>query len=310
MTINSIEYITKKHFHSLINLLVTLIALAIAALACCLSYFSAFSPVWTAIAAFTCFSALSALVRVFAPGKGCSLLRLSISITALVCFFSGMASFTLGYLLIRHPGTQDYVNELISGFGYIITMKPETTGTVLLTGSVLLYLASGCAFFCHRYLGAVRSCASGVLKRSGLRVFPLLSALLFFLCLIIAGTIAFLQGGDRLRTIPMNRTTLSAAALTVLLYLHLLFSGVNASVFGRRTFAFKVFQKQIMKVETNADGTVYVPINEDQEPDTEEPLASSKAQTIPEEEQSGKSFIKEFAASSDESDPTGERNIL
>ena len=81
MTINSIEYITKKHFHSLINLLVTLIALAIAALACCLSYFSAFSPVWTAIAAFTCFSALSALVRVFAPGKGCSLLRLSISIT-------------------------------------------------------------------------------------------------------------------------------------------------------------------------------------------------------------------------------------
>ena len=310
MTINSIEYITKKHFHSPVNLLVTLIALAIAAASGCLAWFTGMAPLPVAVAVFAGFSALASLVRVFSPGIGSALLRVSVSVVALGSFFAGMSAFTLGYLLIRHPGTQDYLNGLLSGLGYTLATAPATTGKCMLAGSVLLYFASGTAFFCHRYLGAVRSCASGVLKRSGLRVFPVLSGLLFLFCLAAAGTLGFLQGGERLREIPLNQTNLSAAALVALLFLHLLLSGVNARVFGRRTFAFKVFEKQIMKVETNADGTVYVPINEDREPDAEEPLPAAKPEAVAEEPRDGKPFIREFAASSDETDSTGERSIL
>ena len=311
MTINSIEYITKKHFHSLINVLVTLTAAAIAAIAAYLAFFTGFETARTAFAAFAALSAVFTLVRVFSPGAGCTLMRISVSVIALSGFIAGLEAFTLGYLLIRHSGTQSHLNELLSVIGLSIATRPEVTARLMMAGSVLCYAAAGCAFFCHRYLGAVRSCASGVLKRSGLRVFPPISAILFILCLIAAGALELLSSDHILVDMIMkDRTSMLTAILIALLPLHLLLSGINARTFSRRTFAFKVFEKQIMKVETNADGTVYVPINEDVAPGTEEEPELKKHSPAPEESRKGKPFIPEFAPSGENFSAAGEADIL
>ena len=311
MTNNSIDYITKKHFRSPANIAVTLVAAAIAAGAVWLAVISGMNPAVTVLAAFTALSAVFALIRVFSPGAGCTLLRVSISVIALAGFIAGLESFTLGYLLIRHSGTQEHLNSLLSHSGFTIALAPEITGRLLLAVSVLFYTASGCAFFCHRYLGAVRSCAAGTLKRSGLRVFPPLSAVLFFLYLIAGGIWLWLSSDWMACTVILSDTRwLLTAGIVVLLFLHLLLSGINARSFARRTFAFKVFEKTIMKVETNADGTVYVPIIEDVEPDTEERPISAKPAKVSEETLRGKPFISEFAASGSPGNASGEADIL
>ena len=103
------------------------------------------------------------------------------------------------------------------------------------------------------------------------------------------------------------------ALLYLLLLLHLLFSGVSASTFARRSFAFKVFENKVMKVETNADGTVYVPIKEDKEPDFEEPLAPTKKKEPKNEKPLGKQFIKEYSPAAEETaenGASGEGNLI
>ena len=128
MTNNSIDYITKKHFRSPANIAVTLVAAAIAAGAVWLAVISGMNPAVTVLAAFTALSAVFALIRVFSPGAGCTLLRVSISVIALAGFIAGLESFTLGYLLIRHSGTQEHLNSLLSHSGFTIALAPEITG--------------------------------------------------------------------------------------------------------------------------------------------------------------------------------------
>lgn len=292
MTMNSIEYITKKHFRSVTSLLVTLVCLAIAAISVYLTV-NAFSPAAAVFSVFTVVSALFSVIRIISPGTGSKLLRLSVGLTALLLFFAAMGMFTLGYLLLRNGGTQNRLNELLAGTEWTIATEPATTGALMYAGSVILYFASGCAFFCHRYLGAVKSCSAGKLKRSGLRVFPALS-LIFFL--LAAGGIAlfirFSNGvTDEIRSHPHLLLT---AILGGLILLHPLFAGICARSYAKKTFPFKVFERQIMKVETNADGTVYVPINEDHEPDEEEPVPSPKVRGTKEEHRKGKPFISEI----------------
>lgn len=306
MTKNSIDYITKKHFRSPLSVFVTLIAAAVAALSAYLSVINGFNAAFAGFAGFAFFSALFSAVSLFSAGKGCTLMRIAISVNALVSFFAGMGTFTLGYLFLRQGGTQDRINELLRDFGYVtIATTPTTTGVLLFVGAVILYLASGCAFFGHRYLGAARSCSEGTLKRSGFRVFPLLSFLLFISLGGAAAVFFLLSDVSYFKGIAADCNSLLIAVLAVLLMLHLLFSGICARAFARKTFAFKVFEKQIMKVETNADGTVYVPINEDREPDAEEPLTPTKKKVSSGEKHSGKQYIKEFAAASAPNDDAG-----
>ena len=56
----------------------------------------------------------------------------------------------------------------------------------------------------------------------------------------------------------------------------------------------------MMTVQTNADGTVYVPVNEDKEPDAEEPLLPTKKHEEDDSHHGAKQFIKEYARESDE----------
>ena len=225
-------------------------------------------------------------------------MRMAVSVNAVVCFFSGMGSFTIGYLFIRQSGTQERINELFAdlGFGSIVT-QPKTTGILLFAASVILYLASGCAFFGHRYLGAARSCSEGTLKRSGFRVFPLLAFILFFTVSGAAAVFFLLSDKSYIDRISSDIDSILVVVLFALLLVHLLLSGLCARAFARKTFAFKVFEKQIMKVETNADGTVYVPINEDKEPDEKESLTPAKKAKDDGEKNTGKQFIQEFAPS-------------
>ena len=306
MTKNSIDYITKKHFRSPLSVLVALIAAAAAALSAYLSVRNGFPAAYAGFAGFAFISALFSAVSLFSVGKGCTLMRIAISVNAVVCFFAGMGTFTLGYLFIRQGGAQERINELLRDLGYgTIDTEPKTTGMLLFVGSVILYLASGCAFFGHRYLGAARSCSEGTLKRSGFRVFPLLSFLLFISLGGAAAVFFLLSDKSYVTGVTADGDSLLTAVLAVLLMLHLLFSGICARAFAGKTFAFKVFEKQIMKVETNADGTVYVPINEDREPDAEEPLTPSKKKVSSGEKHSGKQYIKDFAMVTASSDDTG-----
>ena len=300
MTVNSIDYITKKHFRAGLSVLVTLTAFAVAGLS---GYLSVSKGMHTGFAAFAVFAGLSAVFRaitLFSPRTGSTLLRLSVSVNALVCFFAAMGLFTLGYLFFRHDGTQDRVNELLASVGYnTIATQPEVTGALLFAASVLLYMASGCAFFCHRTLGAVKSCASGTLKRSGFRIYPVLSVILFLLATGAAAALLLLSCSAFLKELLSDRDMLLTALLMILLLLHLLLSGLCAGSFARKTFAFKVFEKQIMKVETNADGTVYVPIREDRDPGAEEPLLPAKKKAD-REEPDKKGFIREFSPAAEE----------
>ena len=312
MTMNSIEYITKKHFRSGLSMIVTLIAVAIAVLSAYLAFMKGFSPV---LAAFAFLSALFSIVSLFSAGKGCTLLRIPIAVTAVACFFTAMGMFTLGYLFIIHSGTQERINELLKSLHYnTIATQPNVTGALFIIGSVLLYIASGCAFFGHRYLGAARSCSSGTLRRSGFRVFPVLSVILFVLTAGAAAGFLLLSGDSFITELTTDPFSMMTALLLVLLMLHLLFSGICAGSFARKSFAFKVFEKQIMKVETNADGTVYVPINEDKEPDAEEPLLlPSKKKESNDSQKRGKPYIKEFSPAVEdaaEHSSTGEGDIV
>ncbi len=299
MTKNSIDYITKKHFRSFSSFLVTLITAAIAALSAYLSVMNGLNAAFAVFAGFAILSVLFSVISLFSPGTGCTLMRITISVNAFACFFAGMGTFTLGYLFIRHGGSQDRINDLLREFGYgTIATAPKTTGALLFAASVILYLASGCAFFGHRYLGAARSCCEGTLKRNGFRVFPLLSFLLFAAVGCAVAVFFLLSGQSFIDQITAGLYPMLVLLLLALLLLHLLFSGICARSLARKTFAFKVFEKQIMKVETNADGTVYVPINEDKEPDAEEPLTPSKKKDVSSEKRSGKQYIKDFAPSS------------
>ncbi|MEE3405137.1 MAG: hypothetical protein VZR73_13740, partial [Acutalibacteraceae bacterium] len=302
MTMNSIEYITKKHFRSVLNILLTLVTVAISVLSVGIAYVEENSPAFVFIAAFSVFAVLSALfavVRIFSVGKGCTLMRISIGLTAVLFFFSAMGMFTTGYLMLRNNGIHDRLNAILSDYGYSIALGPTATGTLMFAGSVLLYMASGCAFFGHRYLGSVRSCSAGTIRRSGLRVFPAASLILVVLSIALAGAIAALSShalasGRVISDLMSHQICLLLAILVVLLFLHLLLAGICARSFARKTYAFKVFEHQIMKVETNADGTVYVPINEDVEPDADEPLVPAKNVNDAETPPSGKPYIMEY----------------
>ncbi len=302
MTNNSIDYITKKHFRSWLSVFVTLITVAVAALSSYLAVMNGgVNPGWAVFSGFAALSALFSVVSFFSAGIGCTLMRVSITVNAFVSFFTAMGMFTLGYLFIRHSGTQERVNELLSSMGYnTIATQPNVTGILLFAGSVLLYIASACAFFGHRYLGAARTCASGSLKRSGFRVFPVLSVVLFLFSAGAAAVFLKLSGQTFIDEILSDKFSMMVALLIVLLLLHLLFSGLCARAFARKSFAFKVFEKKIMKVETNADGTVYVPVHEDKEPDAEEPLLPAKKKERSDENTRGKQFIKEYSPAAEE----------
>ena len=194
MTINSIEYITKKHFRSGISVFVTLLALAIAALSVYITVISGYHPGFALLAAFCVLSAIFTVVRIISVKAGCALMRSSIAVMAVLFFFTAMSMFTLGYLFLRHSATQDKINEFLSESGWTISTDPLVTGILMLIISVLLYMASGCAFFCHRYLGAASSCSSGIIRRSGFRVFPILSVMLFIFAAGLTTTIVLLSG--------------------------------------------------------------------------------------------------------------------
>ncbi len=303
MTSNSIEYITKQHFHSLLSVILTLVTIAIAAVSVAITVLAGISSANAGIAVFAGFSSLSALfavIRMFSVKNGCTLMRISIGISALLCFLAGMGMFTLGYLLIKNNDIQNHINSYLSLAGFTIVTRPRITAILMISASVLLYMASGCSFFGHRYLGAVRSCAGGTIRRSGLRVFPAVSLILFILSVLAAFTLLMLSGDAAtkyklLSDITSNQVNILSAALVFLLYLHLLLSGICARSFASKTFAFKVFEKQIMKVETNADGTVYVPISKDEEPDAGTPQETVKAEPVSDRHQNSKPFIREIS---------------
>ena len=308
MNTNSIEYITKKHFRSASSIAVTLMACAIAALSVFIAYTGAFQPAAVAFSVFAVLSALFTVIRVFSVKTGCTLLRISVAFTAGLLFFAAMIAFTLGYLLLRNGDIQTVFDQALSERGWVISTSPSVTGGLLFALSALLYFASGCAFFAHRYLRAVRSCASGSMKRIGLRVFPFISVILSLLS--VGGAVAFaLLSHGMIDRVLSDRLLLAESAVAALVMIHPLFAGICASSFARRTFAFKVFENQIMKVETNADGTVYVPINEDTEPDAEEPLLPAKTKSTEEEHLTGKPYIREYSPASAADDKNGRKDF-
>lgn len=293
MTVNSIEYISAKHFRSPVGIAESLVAVAAAVLPAVKVLFFGFDMFTAAFAAFSVISALFVLIRMFAAGVGCSLLRLSLGVMMLLGFLGAIACFAAGLLVLRRPEIE---TELVMGAspGLLANAGPRALGLCVIAFSALFYLSSCCAFMGIRYLGAVRSCIHGTLKRGGLRLFPIVSVLLFVFGIIMAVITALLSDSGRLSDRLQSGGGVLLLATVAAYYLHLLLAALSAASFARKTFAYKVFEKQIMRVETNADGTVYVPINEDADSDDGEKPAARPV-SASDDSNGGKGFIREFA---------------
>ena len=86
-------------------------------------------------------------------------------------------------------------------------------------------------------------------------------------------------------------------------------AGLSAKAFLKSTYAFKVFEEQVMKVETNADGTVYVPIQEDSaNPDAPIPVpvpAASERRDSADRTDGRKPFLRAFDSAEAQRDAAG-----
>ncbi|MBQ5545406.1 MAG: hypothetical protein IIU00_06975, partial [Clostridia bacterium] len=92
-----------------------------------------------------------------------------------------------------------------------------------------------------------------------------------------------------------DRQNTSLLAEIVLFALVLLITGCSANAFLKTTYAFKVFEDKMMKVEMNADGTMYVPIQEDTDGEEVQPLPVPVPKYTASDKSGRKPPIKSFA---------------
>lgn len=294
---DSISYITKKHCRSFISVLCILLLTVIAAYAVVFAL-DTHHMVVGLLAALLSLEALSAWILLIAPSFGSTLMQIPTGLLAAVFFAASLTLPILGYLFAARRGMQAYVNHLLEHLGYRLVTRPAVTGIIISGGGVLAFMMTCLLVLGVRYLRTFKRCLHDDIRRSGTRAFGVLSYVMALCILVAVAGFLYLAGDDRLRLLADRtvRFTLSELTAAALLFFC---TGLLAGSFLRRTFAFKVFEDRMMKVETNADGTVYVPISEDTADENGEtvpaPVVLSGRADDRERPRCGKPCISEFS---------------
>lgn len=254
---DSISYITKKHCRSVLNI----ISVALMAIMSITSFVGIGGYAGLACSVFLGIIALLIFLYTLGSVIGCTLLQILPAIISFVSFFSGIAVIAIGFAAVHYPGMYDYINEIFLQNGYMLTFPPRAFGIVLCSSSLAFFAASFFAFCAVVYLGTVKNCLKNTISRQGARIFSIMCIIAFVISAVSALFFVFSCGG--FEKVTVDRLSLSIFVEISTLAILFLMTGVSSSSFISSTFAFKVFEDKMMKVETNADGTVYVPIVED-----------------------------------------------
>lgn len=254
---DSISYITQKHCHSFLNLLCAalLLVMAVISFGGITGYSGSISGLlWLLMAILT-------WLYTRGSTKNCTLLQIPLIIFSVLSFFAGIAMSALGFAIFHYNGMYDYINGRLEQFHSLIKMSSQLMAVLLCTGALILFIMSFYAFCAIKYLNTVKSCLNNVISRHGARIFSVASILVFVITASVGAVFVFYYGGWQ----PLMADSMALAffAEIAALALLLLLTGISASSFITATYAFKVFEEKMMKVETNADGTVYVPVKEE-----------------------------------------------
>lgn len=285
---DSISYITQKHCRNGLNYLCAVLLLAIGVVA-----FEGITGYAGTVFGLIC-AMLAVFVYLYTRGsaKSCTMLQIPLIVLSVAAFFVGIIMSTLGFTLFHYQSMHDYLQGRLAQYGYVLALPPQTAAVLLCAGALILFILSFYAFCAIKYLNTVKSCLNNIISRHGARIFSVASILVFVITAAAAAAFLFSCGG--LAALMADRAAFSLFAELVLLALLLLFTGISVSSFITATYAFKVFEEKMMKVETNADGTVYVPVKEEYGreprpipiPITKPPKPAGKSNS------SGKQFIK------------------
>ena len=299
---DSISYITKQHCRSGISVLCAVLMTVMAVIGFAYAKDNR-SAVGLLFACLMSVQALTGWLMLISPRWGSLLLQFPTGLWAALCFAASLFLLPAGYLFITRGDMQDYCNKWLADYGYRFVSQPTVTGGLFIVGGLLAFLLSCQLLFFGRYLRTVRKCLHDDIRRGGIVQLEVLSFLVF--TLIAVGAVVFLLlSGEGLSEIPADRFHLFALLETAAAGLLFLCNGLLSRAFHRKTFAFKIFEDQMMKVETNADGTVYVPINEDSSEEdaplspavfSRQPTASAASAASANSANSGKSYIKEIS---------------
>ncbi|MBQ1414151.1 MAG: hypothetical protein IIY93_13305 [Clostridia bacterium] len=263
---DTIAYFTKKHCRSLFNIARLLLLIAMAAVA-----FTGI-PGAAGIAAGMVLVLMTLLCAFHMAGQplGCSLLQIPFAILSFVSFFAGLGLSIMGFLALRYSPVEEDIHTAAASVGIPLDRIVHIPGMPLGIVGMLLFFLSFVSFCAVMYLSTVKSCLSNVISRHGARVFTACSILTAIA--VAAGAVFFILRCGGWSAVIADRQNTSLLAEIVLFALVLLITGCSANAFLKPTYAFKVFEDKMMKVEMNADGTMYVPIQEDTDGEEVQPL--------------------------------------
>lgn len=254
---DSVSFITQKNCHNAWNFLCAalLVVMSLVSFGGIMGYGGSISAlVWLLMAILT-------YLYTRGSTKNCTLLQIPLVVFSVVGFFFGIVMSALGFAVFHYYGMYDYLKSNLEQYGYTLTVPPQTAAVLLCAGALIVFMLSFYAFCAIKYLNTVKSCLNNIISRHGARIFSVASILVFVVTATIAVIFVISHGG--ITPLMANSAAFSLFAEIVMLALLLLFTGISASSFITATYAFKVFEEKMMKVETNADGTVYVPVKEE-----------------------------------------------
>ena len=268
---DTISYFTKKNCRNLPTFL-SVILLAIMAF---MAFVGGFGT--AGIAAGLFFGGMAILTAAYMLGQpvGCTLIQIPLILLSFLTFFMGLAMSALGILIVRYVDTETYVNSILNRYHFIFTCAPRMEGTILCAAALTLFFITFLSFSAISYLSTVKSCLNDIISRRGARVFSVCS--IISAVATAAGAVLFLVSHGGPEPVLSDTAPSSFCGIIALMAVLLLLTGLSANSFIKTTYAFKVFEEQVMKVETNADGTMYSPIKEDSDtPDQPIPVPLPK----------------------------------
>lgn len=278
---DSISSLVKKHCHCGVNIICGLLLTIHSALSVIYAVMVP-HPAYIAIGAVLTLITVFSWIYIFGCKIGCTLLRIPIIILDALSFIISLLSCAIGVLFIAHSEAGTYLEQLITQYGIEeLSLTPYVAGIALIVIGLIFFALSFCLLAGVRYFGSIKKCLDGEIRRNGAKIFGISCIILFvFVSLIvILNTANMLMNRsfyDVIISFPDNIIYINLWLKMLLL----LFIGISANSFSSKTYAFKVFENQMLKVESNADGTVYVPISEETET-TVSTTVSDKVEAAP-----------------------------
>lgn len=266
---NSLSYIAKTHCRNAFNMISVLLLALMSAIA----FVGIGGYAGLVCASFFGLMTLITLLHTRGSALGCTLMQIPSVIISFAAFFSGIAVSALGFAIIHYSGVYDYVDGVLHQNGYALAVPPQTAGILLCVSSLAFFMASFFTFCLAKYLNTVKRCLKNVISCHGAGIFMAASIIMFIIAVAAAFVFVFSHGG--LSKVMENSVVFSVLAEIVILAVLLITAGISASSFIKATSSFKELEDKTMKVETNADGTMYVPIKVYSDSDSKSAMIST-----------------------------------